>query len=224
MSDPRGFYSFVQSASTIASILAYLLLSGLGEFSDIKNSLARKAAFVGAVSTMLFFLVLVPEMVWVASALFIIARVASRVTGLMMDALLANVSHNDDWIAHNVSAKAVTLGYTGMIVFIVAVAPLVIAPTVLGLDGAAKTWLEQRLPLGLCGVWWGVFAYVAFSWLDTYPGKPFPSEARKGSTLQQVLWTTRMGLQEQWAAMKYVHPPPTVLALLCTTEPFPFAD
>ncbi|CAE6967353.1 atg22-2 [Symbiodinium sp. KB8] len=203
-SDPRAFYSFVQSASTIASILAYVLLSGLGEFGGTKNTLARIAALTGGVCTTLFFCVVVPEMVWVAAVLFIVARVASRITGLMMDALLSEVSHHDDWVAHNVSAKAVTLGYTGMIAFVILVAPIVVLPTFLGMDSGSDTrqWLEQRIPLGLCGVWWTAFAMVAFAWLDKYPGKPFPPEAGHGSKAQQVCWTTRMGMLEQWSAIK----------------------
>lgn len=203
-SDPRAFYSFVQSASTIASILAYVLLSGLGEFGGTKNTLARIAALTGGVCTTLFFCVVVPEMVWVAAVLFIVARVASRITGLMMDALLSEVSHHDDWVAHNVSAKAVTLGYTGMIAFVILVAPIVVLPTFLGMDSGSDTrqWLEQRIPLGLCGVWWTAFALVAFAWLDKYPGKPFPPEAGHGSKAQQVCWTTRMGMLEQWSAIK----------------------
>ncbi len=190
---------------------AYILLSGLGEFGFIKNTMARYGAIIGGLSTTLFFVVVTPEMVWLAAALFILARVCSRITGLMMDALLSDVSQGDDWVAHNVSAKAVTLGYTGMLVFLVCVAPIVVAPSFLSLDSESeKLWFEQRIPLGLCGVWWSIFAYVAFSWLDVYPGRPLPLRASKGSKASQLVWMVRTGIMEQYTALRTIFQFPDV--------------
>lgn len=180
-----------------------MFLSGLGEYGYIKNTLARYGAILGGISTTLFFVVVTPELVWLGAILFILARVCSRITGLMMDALLADVSQGDDWVAHNVSAKAVTLGYTGMLVFLICVAPIVVAPSFLSLDSDPdKLWFEQRIPLGLCGIWWTIFSVVAFSWLDVYPGRPMPLRASQGSKASQLGWMVRTGIAEQYAALR----------------------
>lgn len=194
---PKSFWTFASAAATLFSLVAYLTFCSVGGYGTLKISLSRRCAFVGAAFTAATALAVVPELVWWAAFAFIVARVSSRIAGLFMDATLLDVAHGDEHVAHNVSSKAVALGYVGMFVFTILMGPFLAS----GQSGAAATWLEQRVPLLLAGLWWAVFSVYAFRRLGKYPGRPLPEEA-SGSSWRLLRFSFSTGIREQWAAIR----------------------
>lgn len=117
--NPKSFWGFLSTVVTVASLLAFILFAPIAEYDGVKLPVFRWVAVAGAVSCLLFVIVLAPEMIWLAAALFLIGKVASRVAGLMYDAMLHDVSRGGLRAADEIANRAAALGYIGMILFFV---------------------------------------------------------------------------------------------------------
>lgn len=116
-SNPKSFWGYLSTVVTVASLLAFILFAPIAEYDGVKLPVFKWVATAGAVSCLLFVVVLVPEMIWLGAALFLVSKVASRVAGLMYDAMLHDVARGRMKAADEIANRAAALGYIGMILF-----------------------------------------------------------------------------------------------------------
>jgi len=137
---------------TVASLLAFILFAPIAEYDGIKLPVFKYVAIIGALSCVLFLGVVTPELIWIGALLFLISKVASRVAGLMYDAMLHDVSRGIMKAADEIANRAAALGYIGMILFFIIYVGLFFVGSQLGPDDVCgEDNANQTLPDGrLC--------------------------------------------------------------------------
>ncbi len=192
--DGNSFWAFTTSIATVVSVASFVILGGIGEYGDYKNILARYGAYVGALSLACIGLTVVPQLVLLAAALFVIARTGDRVSGLMIDGLLSDCCQNHAKTSHAVSANARFMGYVAMMSF-----GVVTAYAFLNADDSL--WFS-RIPIAAAGAWWFIFSYIGFGWIGRYPGVPFPAVSRANGCWGAVKWSAYTTFSEHLATVR----------------------
>ncbi|CAE7615388.1 ATG22 [Symbiodinium sp. KB8] len=192
--DGNSFWAFTTSIATGVSVAAFVILGGIGEYGDYKNIMARWGAYVGALSLACIGLTVVPELVLLAAALFVIARTGDRVSGLMIDGLLSDCCSHHAKTSHAVSANARYMGYIAMMTF----------GSFTGyafLQADESLWFS-RVPIMLGGLWWFTFAFIGFGWIGRFPGVPFPDAATMTGCCGALAWSARTTFTEHMTTIK----------------------
>jgi len=192
--DGNSFWAFTTSVATVVSVASFVILGGIGEYGDYKNMLARYGSYVGALALALIGLTVVPQLVLLAAALFVIARTGDRVSGLMIDGLLSDCCQHHAKTSHAVSANARFMGYVAMMTF-----GIVTAYAFLNADDSL--WYS-RIPIAAAGAWWFIFSYIGFGWIGRYPGVPFPAISRANGCWGAVKWSAYTTFSEHMATVR----------------------
>jgi MFS-type transporter involved in bile tolerance (Atg22 family) len=147
-SAPKALWSFLSSIATWVSLVAFITLGPIAEYSDLRIRLMRPASYLGAACMALFLLSFSPATLWIGGTAVVLMRVANRVAGLMYSALLRDtttvmplpsrsakkgdpdpVPVASDDAAHELAARGTAVGYVGMLIYAIVAAILFIGPS-----------------------------------------------------------------------------------------------
>jgi len=217
--DPTGFVFLVVSVSALTQACCFVTLGTFGNYGDARGRFVRAASRVGASANVaLILLAIGNEMYGIAGALLAMGNVALGVSVVFYNSYLplmvdadANVveavegskigkkSEEEvtavrEAVTNDISSAGQGYGYVG------GTSALVCGFIAVIVAGAAGADDRTSLAVGcvIAGLWWGVFAEIAFRYMPAdgeYPGLPKPA----GGLSYFVGWTnTYTTLKHVW--------------------------
>jgi UMF1 family MFS transporter len=146
-----GFYPLCVSISVGLQVFFLPLLGAIADYSHMKKRLMLAFAYIGAVATMLLFLVQ-GNLILLGGLLFIIANLSFGAAIVLYNAFLNDIAAPDE--RDSVSSKGFAYGYVGGGVM------LLLSLGLLWLMGPANQSLAVRLSLAGAGLWWLIFTLL----------------------------------------------------------------
>eukprot|EP00922_Rhytidocystis_sp_ex-Travisia-forbesii_P028062 GHVS01041203.1.p1 GENE.GHVS01041203.1~~GHVS01041203.1.p1 ORF type:complete len:447 (-),score=48.44 GHVS01041203.1:153-1493(-) len=183
-----------------------LELSTVSEFRSLKRKMLFVFAFGGAITTGLMAVANVPTMAYLVGVLYAISRICERCGIIFYDAMLKPIACAHSKNPSCLSAEGVACGYVGLLTYAVLTAATLIPAAMLtfpetqlvyeGLQG----WLNFRIPLLICAIWWFAFMLVTVLGVRDYPGKPYPYKIK--GACHFVYFAINEGARQQWQAFR----------------------
>jgi MFS transporter, UMF1 family len=152
------------SISVGVQVFLLPILGALGDYSNLKKRLMALFCYVGVVANCLLFFV--QGNLYVAGGvLFIVANVCFGAALVFYNAFLPEITTDDQ--ADKVSSRGYAYGYLGGAILLGLNLLLVVKAEALGISAG----MAVRLSLLSAGLWWGGFALITFSLLQSRPSK-----------------------------------------------------
>ncbi|MCK6627957.1 MAG: MFS transporter [Anaerolineae bacterium] len=146
-----GFYPLCVSISVGLQVFVLPILGAIADYSHLKKRLMLTFAYLGAIATMLLFLV-TSDLIWLGGLLFIIANLSFGAALVFYNAFLPDIAGPNE--RDSVSSKGFALGYVG------GGLALLLTLAVLWWVSEENRGLAIRLSLAGAGLWWLVFTFL----------------------------------------------------------------
>ena len=146
-----GFYPLCVSISVGLQVFVLPILGAIADYSHLKKRLMLVFAYLGAIATILLFLV-TSDLILLGGLLFIIANLSFGAALVFYNAFLPDIASPDERDA--VSSKGFALGYVG------GGLALLLTLVLLWWVSEENRGLAVRLSLAGAGLWWLVFTIL----------------------------------------------------------------
>ncbi|MFN8453426.1 MAG: MFS transporter [Anaerolineae bacterium] len=146
-----GFFPLCVSISVGLQVFFLPVLGAVADYSHLKKRLMILFALLGAIATVLLFLV-ERNLILLGGLLFIIANLSFGAALVVYNAFLNEIAAPDE--RDSVSSKGFAYGYVG------GGLALLLSLALLWLMGSEKQGLAIRLSLAGAGLWWLVFTLI----------------------------------------------------------------
>eukprot|EP00922_Rhytidocystis_sp_ex-Travisia-forbesii_P006797 GHVS01009914.1.p1 GENE.GHVS01009914.1~~GHVS01009914.1.p1 ORF type:complete len:497 (+),score=77.43 GHVS01009914.1:88-1491(+) len=201
----ESFWNYLQVAATVVVCFSYLTFCSVSEFGSLKRKMLFVFCIGGAVSTALMASADAPKLALLVGVLYVISRLCERCGTIFYDALLKPISYAHSKNPNSLSAEGVACGYIGLLTYAVLTTATLVPAAIIthpetqqayeGLQG----WLNFRIPLVICGLWWICFMLVTFFGLRDYPGKAYPYKIK--GPCHFLYFAFSEGARQQWQAL-----------------------
>lgn len=191
-----AFFPFCVSISVVLQVLFLPILGTIADYSNLKKLMMLTFAYVGAVSTILLFLVQ-ENLIVLGGILFIAANLAFGAAIVFYNAFLPDIAGPDE--RDSVSSQGFAFGYIGG-------GTLLLLNLVLVSFMADKS-LAVRLSLASAGVWWLLFTYLfpQQRLIQRQPAQTLPpGESYLSHSLKQLATTLREMWQKYPKTLRYL--------------------
>jgi UMF1 family MFS transporter len=148
---PAEFYPYCVGISVFLQVLFLPILGAIADYSHLKKRLMLTFAYIGAIATILLFLV-TSDLILLGGLLFIIANLSFGAALVLYNAFLNDIARPDE--RDTVSSQGFALGYIG--------GGLALLLSAILLYVAPKEAQGQvvRLSLAGAGLWWLIFTVL----------------------------------------------------------------
>lgn len=146
-----GFYPLCVSISVGLQVFVLPILGAIADYSHLKKRLMLTFAYLGAIATILLFLV-TSDLILLGGLLFIIANLSFGAALVFYNAFLPDIAGPNE--RDSVSSKGFALGYVG------GGLALLLTLAVLWWVSEENRGLAIRLSLAGAGLWWLVFTFL----------------------------------------------------------------
>jgi len=151
--------AFAISTAYIVLALASPLLSGIADASGKKLSFLRTFTLIGSVACMAMWWFAGLDQLGIGTTLYIVGTIGYSGALVFYNAFLPEIASEDRYDA--VSARGFSFGYVGSVILLLVSLGLILNPQWIGLEPEA-TGTATRVAFVMVGLWWLVFAQVAF--------------------------------------------------------------
>jgi UMF1 family MFS transporter len=149
--EAAGFFPLCVSVSVGLQVFILPILGAIADYSHLKKRLMLTFAYLGAIATMLLFLV-TSDLILLGGLLFIVANLSFGAALVFYNAFLPDIALPDE--RDTVSSKGFALGYAGGgLALLLTLAPL-------WFISEENRGLAIRLSLAGAGVWWLAFTFI----------------------------------------------------------------
>lgn len=182
----RIIWGYTTTIISIATVVMYLSCTPLMEFDDWKRiSLLHSCAAVSIAHILFIFCFTGPSVI-IAILLSIIAKTLQRGGDVAFESFLDVIAINRD--PHEISSRSNIMGYSGMLAFILFVAP-VVAIIYFGARVHSAVWIEGIIPIVCVGIWYFCFSTYTRRMMpkDEGIGPPMPLQYQGGG-VATALW------------------------------------
>lgn len=153
-----ALYSFTVSAAYLFMAILIPFLSGMADYGNKKLFFLRIFTLLGGLSCISMFFFNGNDTVVIGCTSFALATIGFGGGIVFYNAFLPQIATPD---RHDmVSAKGYTYGYIGSVICLIIILAMVMKPDMFGMS--ADSTLPVRLGFIIVGIWWIVFAEVAF--------------------------------------------------------------
>ncbi|HCB01172.1 MAG TPA: MFS transporter, partial [Anaerolineae bacterium] len=157
---PDSFLPYCISFSVGLQVLFLPILGAIADYSNLRKTMMRLFATIGAIATILMFLV-AGDLWWLGGVLFIVANLAFGAAIVFYNAYLPDIASEDE--RDRVSSYGWAMGYLGGGILLA----LNLAFFIFSEDLGVPTALAVRINLASAGIWWFGFAFLTWSRLRT---------------------------------------------------------
>jgi len=183
---PDSFFPYCVSISVVLQVLFLPILGAIADYSHLRKQMLQLFAAIGAVMTILLFLVSGPVW-WLGGLLFILANLAFGASIVFYNSYLPDIASSDQ--RDRVSSYGWAMGYLG-------------DGLLLALNLAFYTFHQQlgvptgtaiRINLASAGVWWLSFSFITWARLrPRHARRPLPAgETYTSIGFRQLVTTVR---------------------------------
>ena len=183
---PDSFFPYCVSISVVLQVLFLPILGAIADYSHLRKQMLQLFAAIGAVMTILLFLVSGPVW-WLGGLLFILANLAFGASIVFYNSYLPDIASSDQ--RDRVSSYGWAMGYLG-------------DGLLLALNLAFYTFHQQlgvptgtaiRINLASAGVWWLSFSFITWARLrPRHARRPLPAgETYASIGFRQLVATVR---------------------------------
>lgn len=181
-----AFFPFCVSLSVGMQVIFLPILGTLADYSPLKKTLMLLFAYIGAVATILLFVVQ-GNLVVLGGLLFIVANLSFGAALVFYNAFLPDIASPDN--RDRVSSQGFGYGYTGGGVLLII--------NILMVNFLADTELAVRLSLASAGLWWLCFTFI-------FPQRHLRQRQPEGKLPPGSSYFTH-SLKEFWASLKEMY-------------------
>eukprot|EP00949_MAST-11_sp_MAST-11-sp1_P002812 g2812.t1 len=165
------------------SVIMFMSVTSAAEYGHLKTGILKSSTVIGAIA--LLASMVVPANAYVLMiGLLGVTKISSRCGGVVWDALIGDVTLQDEKRMHNVVATGALVGYCAMIVaFIILLGLEQVAKMIWGKTDELKltnadsiAWLSLRGPMMAIALWWLIVGLFAVKKIGVHKGLPFPQQ------------------------------------------------
>ena len=153
---PDSFLPYCISFSVGLQVLFLPILGAIADYSNLRKTMMRLFATIGAIATILMFFV-AGNLWWLGGVLFIIANLAFGAAIVFYNAYLPDIASEDE--RDRVSSYGWAMGYLGGGILLA----LNLAFFIFSEDLGVPTALAVRINLASAGIWWLGFSFLTWS-------------------------------------------------------------
>ncbi|MBL8097657.1 MAG: MFS transporter [Anaerolineales bacterium] len=153
---PDSFLPYCISFSVGLQVLFLPILGAIADYSNLRKTMMRLFATIGAIATILMFFV-AGDLWWLGGVLFIVANLAFGAAIVFYNAYLPDIASEDE--RDRVSSYGWAMGYLGGGILLA----LNLAFFIFSEDLGVPTALAVRINLASAGIWWLGFAFLTWS-------------------------------------------------------------
>ena len=165
---PDSFLPYCISFSVGLQVLFLPILGAIADYSHLRKQMMQLFAFIGAISTILMFLV-TGEIWWLGGVLFIIANLSFGAAIVFYNAYLPDIASEEE--RDRVSSYGWAMGYLGGGILLALNLAFFIFSEDLGVPGD----LAVRINLASAGIWWMGFSFITWARLrPRHAAHPLP--------------------------------------------------
>lgn len=157
---PDSFLPYCISFSVGLQVLFLPILGAIADYSHLRKQMMQLFAFIGAISTILMFVV-TGDLWWLGGVLFIIANLSFGAAIVFYNAYLPDIASEEE--RDRVSSYGWAMGYLGGGILLALNLAFFIFSEDLGVPGD----LAVRINLASAGIWWMGFSF--FTWARLRP-------------------------------------------------------
>lgn len=152
---PDSFFTYCVSLSVLLQVLFLPILGAIADYSHLRKTMMQIFASLGAVSTILLFLV-AGNLWWLGGLLFILANLAFGAAIVFYNAYLPDIASPDD--RDKVSSQGWALGYMGGGLLLALNLVFFLMREKFGIS----TGLAIRINLASAGIWWLAWSFITW--------------------------------------------------------------
>ena len=165
---PDSFLPYCISFSVGLQVLFLPILGAIADYSHLRKQMMQLFAFIGAISTVLMFLV-TGDLWWLGGVLFIIANLSFGAAIVFYNAYLPDIASEEE--RDRVSSYGWAMGYLGGGILLALNLAFFIFSEDLGVPGD----LAVRINLASAGIWWMGFSFITWARLrPRHAAHPLP--------------------------------------------------
>jgi MFS transporter, UMF1 family len=165
---PDSFLPYCISFSVGLQVLFLPILGAIADYSHLRKQMMQLFAFIGAVSTILMFVV-TGDLWWLGGVLFIIANLSFGAAIVFYNAYLPDIASEEE--RDRVSSYGWAMGYLGGGILLALNLAFFIFSEDLGVPGDVAV----RINLASAGIWWMGFAFITWARLrPRHAAHPLP--------------------------------------------------
>jgi UMF1 family MFS transporter len=153
---PDSFLPYCISFSVLLQVLFLPILGAIADYSHKRKSMMQLFATIGAVATILLFLV-TGSLWWLGGALYIVANLAFGAAMVFYNSYLPDIASEDE--RDRVSSYGWAMGYLGGGILLALNLAFYIFSEDLGVPGD----IAVRINLASAGIWWMAFSFLTWS-------------------------------------------------------------
>lgn len=153
---PDSFLPYCISFSVGLQVLFLPILGAIADYSHLRKQMMQLFAFIGAISTILMFLI-TGDLWWLGGVLFIIANLSFGAAIVFYNAYLPDIASEEE--RDRVSSYGWAMGYLGGGILLALNLAFFIFSEDLGVPGD----LAVRINLASAGIWWMGFALITWA-------------------------------------------------------------
>lgn len=157
---PDSFLPYCISFSVLLQVLFLPILGAIADYSNLRKTMMRLFATIGAVATILMFFI-TGNLWWLGGVLFIIANLTFGAAIVFYNAYLPDIASEEE--RDRVSSYGWAMGYLGGGILLALNLAFFIFSEDIGVPGD----LAVRINLASAGVWWLGFAFFTWSRMRT---------------------------------------------------------
>ena len=181
-----GYFAFCIALSVVSMVVFLPVLGAIADYTHLKKKLMAIFCYMGVVASALLFFVTGDSYI-LGGALLIVSNIGFAAANVFYNAFLIDITTEDR--RDRVSSWGYGAGYIGGVVMLLANLGLVTYAEQIGIT----TSLAVRISFLAAAVWWGAFAAISFSVIESRaPTKSVPP----GGNLVTV------GFSELWETLK----------------------
>lgn len=147
--EAAAFFPFCVSVSVVLQVLFLPILGTIADYSHLKKQMMLVFAYIGALATVLLFLVQ-GNLIVLGGLLFIVANLSFGAAIVFYNAFLPDIASPDE--RDSISSKGFAFGYVG--------GGLLLLLNLILFSFMENSGLAVRISLASAGVWWLVFTYI----------------------------------------------------------------
>ena len=166
---PDSFLPYCISFSVGLQVLFLPILGAIADYSHLRKRMMQVFAFIGAISTILMFMV-TGDLWWLGGVLFIIANLAFGAAIVFYNAYLPDIASEEE--RDRVSSYGWAMGYLGGGILLA----LNLAFFIFREDLGVPRDLAVRINLASAGLWWLGFSFITWPRLrPRHAARPLPA-------------------------------------------------
>ncbi len=195
---PDSFFPACVSISVFGQVFILPILGAVADYSHIRKPLMQVFASIGAIFTILMFLV-VGNLWWLGGLLFILANLAFGASVVLYNSYLPDIASEDQ--RDRVSSFGWAMGYLGDAILLALNLAFYLLSDRLGIPKD----LAIRVNLASAGIWWLTFSF--FTWARLHPRharRQLPPNETYTSAGFKQLWHTIRELRHFPETLKFL--------------------